>query len=117
MIEYIIIGKIIVIGLMLIGISITKWRYGSKKINNEKISGYECGFEGIGKGRGKYEINYYIISILFIIFDLEVIFIVPYSILIEELDILGYWIIYIFILILTLGFVYEWKSGVIDMVD
>ena len=74
---YLIIVKLAISLLALLAVLITKIRY--KKEDNEKISAYECGFEGLGRARSKYELNYFLIGILFIIFDLEVLILVPYA--------------------------------------
>ena len=78
---------------------------------NEKLSPYECGFEPLGDARQKFDVRFYLIAILFIIFDLEVIFIFPWATISDSLSSFGYWIAFLFLIILTIGFVYEWQKG------
>ena len=81
----------------------------------EKISAYECGLEPMGDARLKFEILYYVIGILFLIFDLEIIFLVPLAAIIFSFhSFIGFSMIFIFITILTIGFIYEWKKGALE---
>ena len=77
----------------------------------EKISVYECGFDPYGDSRQKFEVRFFLVGILFIIFDLEISFLFPWSVIISYLDIMGYWIMYLFLFILTIGLIYEWLKG------
>jgi NADH:ubiquinone oxidoreductase subunit 3 (subunit A) len=81
---------------------------------NEKNSGYECGFDPFSDAREPFYVKFYLISILFIIFDVEVVFFFPWAISFKQLFFFGYYIMYIFIVILIIGFVYEWKKGSLD---
>ncbi|MDF2698956.1 MAG: nad3 [Haloplasmataceae bacterium] len=81
---------------------------------NEKNSGYECGFDPFSDAREPFYVKFYLISILFIIFDVEVVFFFPWAISFKQLFFFGYYIMYIFIIILIIGFVYEWKKGSLD---
>lgn len=81
--------------------------------DNEKVSPYECGFEPLGDARQKFDISFYLIAILFIIFDLEVVFILPLATVLQEVSFLGFWVSIIFLIILTIGFIYEFISGAI----
>lgn len=80
----------------------------------EKVSAYECGFNPFGDARNKFEIRYYLIAILFIIFDLELLFLFPWIICFNSLIIQGIVSMVYFLIILTLGFVYEWNEGALD---
>jgi NADH-quinone oxidoreductase subunit A len=80
----------------------------------EKLSAYECGFEPFERARTRFDVRFYLVSILFIIFDLEVMFLFPWALLIEKLNIFGFVVIVYFLLILTIGFFYEWVSGALD---
>ena len=80
----------------------------------EKISAYECGFQPFEDARSKFDIRFYLVAILFIIFDLEIMFLFPWSVSICFINFFGYWSMIIFLLILTIGFVYEWKKGALD---
>lgn len=80
----------------------------------DKLSGYECGFEPFDDARGKFDIRFYLVAILFIIFDLEVAFLIPWAINLKAIGQFGFWSMMIFLLVLTVGFIYEWKKGALD---
>ena len=80
----------------------------------EKLSSYECGFEAFSDARIKFDVRFYLIAILFIIFDLEVAFLFPWAISLREIGISGFWAMMIFLGILTVGFIYEWKKGALE---
>ncbi len=81
---------------------------------SEKNSGYECGYNPFSDARNPVHVKFYLISIIFIIFDVEVVFFFPWSICMEELMFFGFYTITVFLLILLVGFLYEWKKGAID---
>jgi len=83
----------------------------SPQLDREKLSAYECGFNPYENARGQLNINYYLVAILFIIFDLEIIFLFPWTLTLTSLGLFGFWIMICFIIILTIGFVYEWVKG------
>lgn len=81
----------------------------------EKISTYECGFDPFDEDtRGKFDVRFYLVSILFIVFDIEVAYLFPWAVCLPFLDFFGFFIMVLFLFILTLGFVYEWKKGALD---
>ena len=80
----------------------------------EKRSSYECGFEAFDDTRGQFDVRYYLVAILFIIFDLEVAFLFPWAISFGAIGAFGFWSMMIFLTILTVGFVYEWKKGALE---
>lgn len=80
----------------------------------EKLSAYECGFDPFGDARSRFDIRFYLVSILFIIFDLEVTFFFPWAVSPNKIDLFGFWSMMAFLLILTIGFLYEWKRGALD---
>ena len=80
----------------------------------EKLSTYECGFEPFQDARGKFDIQFYLVAILFIIFDLEIAFLFPWAISLGEIGEFGFWSMTIFLSVLTIGFVYEWKKGALE---
>jgi len=84
---------------------------GIKKLDHEKASVFECGFDPFGDSRQKFEIRFFLVAILFIIFDLEISFLFPWCIVLDGLSTFGYWTMYIFLFILTIGLVYEWNKG------
>lgn len=85
-----------------------------QKSDLEKISAYECGFQPFEDARNKFDIRFYLVAILFIIFDLEIMFLFPWSVSLYYINFFGYWTMIVFLLILTIGFVYEWKKGALD---
>ena len=80
----------------------------------EKLSSYECGFEAFGDARGKFDVRFYLVAILFIIFDLEIAFLFPWSITLKEIGVFGFWSMMIFLGLLTIGFIYEWRKGALE---
>ncbi len=82
-----------------------------KNPDPEKVSVYECGFDPFGDSRQKFEVRFFLVGILFIIFDLEISFLFPWSVSLSHLPIMGYWTMYVFLVILTVGLVYEWMKG------
>ena len=86
----------------------------SQKTTREKVSQYECGFEAFDKCRSKFDIRFYLVSIIFIIFDLEIAFLFPWAIGLSEIGTFGFMSMMIFLGVLTIGFAYEWKKGALD---
>ncbi len=82
--------------------------------DTEKLSAYECGFEPFEDTRGKFDVRFYLVAILFIIFDLEVAFLFPWAVSLGNIGLLGFWSMMIFLGVLTIGFVYEWKKGALE---
>ena len=82
--------------------------------DSEKLSAYECGFEAFDDARSKFDVKFYLVSILFIIFDLEIVFLFPWAISLGNIGIMGFSSMMIFLFILTIGFIYEWKKGALD---
>ena len=87
---------------------------GKKSPYAEKNSTYECGFEPFDETRGKFEVKFYLVAILFIIFDLEIIFLFPWAVVLDHIGLEGYLAMAIFIFILLVGFIYEWKKGALE---
>jgi len=85
-----------------------------KQPDPEKLSAYECGFNAFDDARMKFDIRFYLISILFIIFDLEVGFLFPWAITFGKLGWLGFWSMMVFLGVLTIGFIYEWRKGALE---
>ncbi len=80
----------------------------------EKLSSYECGFEPFEDTRGRFDVRFYLVAILFIIFDLEVAFLFPWAVSLGNIGLFGFWSMMIFLAVLTIGFVYEWKKGALE---
>jgi len=87
---------------------------GRQKPDTEKTSAYECGFEAFGDARGKFDVRFYLVAILFIIFDLEVAFLFPWAVSLGEIGVFGFWSMMLFLGVLTIGFIYEWKKGALE---
>tara|TARA_R110002072_G_scaffold53841_4_gene141732 strand:+ start:5507 stop:5911 length:405 start_codon:yes stop_codon:yes gene_type:complete len=80
----------------------------------EKVSAYECGFDAFDDARGQFDVRFYLVAILFIIFDLEIAFLFPWAISLSDIGMFGFWSMMGFLGILTIGFVYEWKKGALE---
>ena len=80
----------------------------------EKLSAYECGFDAFDDARMKFDVRFYLVSILFIIFDLEVAFLFPWAVAFKEVGALGFWSMMTFLGVLTIGFIYEWQKGALE---
>tara|TARA_Y100000590_G_scaffold264719_1_gene297481 strand:- start:22475 stop:22894 length:420 start_codon:yes stop_codon:yes gene_type:complete len=87
---------------------------GKQTPDTEKLSAYECGFEAFEDTRGRFDVRFYLVCLLFIIFDLEVAFLFPWSVVLGDIGMFGFWSMLSFLGILTIGFVYEWKKGALD---
>ncbi|MCY4546758.1 MAG: NADH-quinone oxidoreductase subunit A [Defluviicoccus sp.] len=82
--------------------------------DSEKVSAYECGFAAFDDARGQFDVRFYLVAILFIIFDLEIAFLFPWAISLGTIGMLGFWSMVVFLAVLTIGFVYEWKKGALE---
>ena len=80
----------------------------------EKVSAYECGFNAFDDARMKFDVRFYLVAILFIIFDLEVAFLFPWAVSLSEIGLFGFWSMVMFLGVLTIGFVYEWRKGALE---
>ena len=80
----------------------------------EKVSAYECGFDAFDDARGQFDVRFYLVAILFIIFDLEIAFLFPWAISLADFVMFGFWSMMGFLGILTIGFIYEWKKGALE---
>ena len=87
---------------------------GPSRPDPEKTSAYECGFEAFDDARSKFDVRFYLVSILFIIFDLEVAFMFPWAVSFGHLGVYGFWSMMVFLGVLTVGFAYEWKKGALE---
>ena len=97
-----------------IGFIVLNFLFSPKNPDPEKLSAYECGFEAFNDSRMEFDVRFYLVAILFIIFDLEIAFLFPWAISLGNLGSLGFWSMMIFLFVLTVGFVYEWKKGALD---
>jgi NADH:ubiquinone oxidoreductase subunit 3 (subunit A) len=87
---------------------------GPKNTSNEKVSAYECGFEPFGDARDNFDIHFYVVALLFIIFDVEIIFLVPWVISLSSLSSVSFWSMLLFLILFIVGFIYEYRMGLID---
>ena len=85
-----------------------------KNPDPEKLSAYECGFNAFDDARMKFDVRFYLVSILFIIFDLEVAFLFPWAVSLGKIGLLGFWSMIVFLGLLTIGFIYEWRKGALE---
>ena len=109
----IIIFLFVALGLS-VGFIVLNFLFSPKNPDPEKLSAYECGFEAFGDSRMEFDVRFYLVAILFIIFDLDIAFLFPWAISLGNLGPLGFWSMMIFLFILTIGFIYEWKKGALD---
>ena len=97
-----------------VGFIVLNFLFSPRNPDPEKLSAYECGFEAFNDSRMEFDVRFYLVAILFIIFDLEIAFLFPWAISLGSLGALGFWSMMVFLLILTIGFIYEWKKGALD---
>ena len=109
----IIVFLIVALGLSIVFILIN-FALSPKNPDPEKLSSYECGFEPFNDSRMEFDVRFYLVAILFIIFDLEIAFLLPRAISLGNIGLLGFSSMMIFLFILTIGFIYEWKKGALD---
>ena len=87
---------------------------GKQRPDKNKLSAYECGFDAFEDARGQFDVRYYLVAILFIIFDLEIAFLFPWAVSLAHVGLLGFWSMIVFLGVLTVGFIYEWSQGALD---
>jgi len=113
--EYFYILSFIIFSLILcIVLLLASYLLAVQQSDPEKISAYECGFNPFEDARQKFDVRFYLIGILFIIFDLEVMFLFPWAISLSKIQSFGFFSMFLFLFILTIGFIYEWKKGALD---
>ncbi len=105
------IGIATVIGLALL---VAPFIVAIRNPDPEKVSAYECGFAAFDDARMKFDVRFYLVAILFIIFDLEVAFLFPWAVAFKEVGLYGFWAMMIFLGVLTIGFIYEWRKGALE---
>ena len=81
---------------------------------SDKNAPYECGFQPFSQPRNRFNVGFYIVAVLFLIFDLEIVFLFPWAVIIEKLDLIGFISMLVFLFLLLIGFIYEWKSGALE---
>ena len=90
------------------------WLFGPNRPDSEKLSPYECGFEAFEDARMKFDVRYYLVAILFILFDLEIAFLFPWAVVLNEIGWFGFVAMMVFLGILVVGFIYEWMKGALE---
>jgi len=106
---FILVGLAVGVGPLVLGLLVSP-----HKPDSAKNSPYECGFEAFEDARMKFDVRYYLVAILFILFDLEIAFLFPWAVALKEIGPVGFWAMMIFLAILVVGFAYEWKKGALD---
>ena len=106
---FILVGILVGVGPLVMG-----YLLGPRRPDSEKDSPYECGFEAFESARMKFDVRYYLVAILFIIFDLEIAFLFPWAVALADLGLFAFWAMVVFLGILVVGFVYEWKKGALE---
>jgi NADH-quinone oxidoreductase subunit A len=106
---FIVIGSVVGVAMIALGFVLSPSRPDS-----EKNSPYECGFEAFEDSRMQFDVRYYLVAILFIIFDLEIAFLFPWAVVLDQIGMVGFWAMMIFLGVLVVGFVYEWKKGALE---
>src|SRR5205085_1370955 len=101
-------------GLIGLALLVAPFIVAFKSPDPEKLSAYECGFNAFDDARMKFDVRFYLVSILFIIFDLEVAFLFPWAVVFTKVGWYGFWSVMVFLAVLTVGFVYEWKKGALE---
>ncbi len=110
---FIIVGAVVGLAPIILGSTVGRL-LGVHRPDSEKLSPYECGFEAFEDARMKFDVRYYLVAILFILFDLEIAFLFPWAIVLREIGPFGFWAMVVFLAILVVGFVYEWKKGALE---
>ena len=106
---FIIVGFAVGVGPVVLG-----WLLAPHRPDSEKLSPYECGFEAFEDARMKFDVRYYLIAILFILFDLEIAFLFPWAVALKEIGMFGYVAMLVFLAVLVVGFIYEWVKGALE---
>jgi NADH-quinone oxidoreductase subunit A len=110
---FIIVGLAVGVAPLLLGGGLSRLT-GVHRPDSEKLSPYECGFEAFEDARMKFDVRYYLIAILFILFDLEIAFLFPWAVVLQEIGLFGFLAMALFLAILVVGFVYEWMKGALE---
>jgi NADH-quinone oxidoreductase subunit A len=104
-------GIAMIVGIAAVGLP---FLVAKQRPDAEKLSPYECGFEPFDDARRKFDVRFYLVAILFIIFDLEVAFLFPWAVTLGKIGLFGFWSMVVFLGVLTVGFIYEWKKGALE---
>ena len=110
---FVLVGLAVGVGPMITGGGVSRL-LGVHRPDSEKLSPYECGFEAFEDARMKFDVRYYLVAILFILFDLEIAFLFPWAVVLDDIGLFGFVAMMIFLGILVVGFIYEWKKGALE---
>ncbi len=110
---FIIVGLLVGVAPVVLASGVTRF-IGVHKPDSEKLSPYECGFEAFEDARMKFDVRYYLVAILFILFDLEIAFLFPWAVVLQEIGLFGFLAMVVFLGILIVGFIYEWMKGALE---
>lgn len=105
---------LIIAGLLAAGMVTLSWLIGWRKPSRAKLSPYECGMEPVGDARQRFSVKFYLVAMLFILFDVEAVFLYPWAIILRDLKMFGFWEMIVYIGIVLVGFFYIWKKGALD---
>jgi NADH-quinone oxidoreductase subunit A len=101
-------------GAMAVAIVGASYVIAPQRPDAEKLSAYECGFDAFGDARSRFDVRFYLVTLLFIIFDLEVAFLFPWATALGGIGLFGFWSMMVFLVVLTVGFIYEWRKGALE---
>jgi NADH-quinone oxidoreductase subunit A len=104
----------IVAGVLTTWIVLISWRIGYRRPTRAKLSPYECGMVPVGDAQQRFSVKFYLVAMLFILFDVEAVFLYPWAVILRRLKMFGFWEMLVYIAIVLIGFVYVWKKGVFD---
>jgi NADH-quinone oxidoreductase subunit A len=105
---------LVIAGAIAVAMIVASLVLATQNPNSEKLSPYECGFEPFEDARMRFDVRYYLVAILFIIFDLEVAFLFPWAVSLGDIGLFGFWSMIVFLAVLTVGFAYEWRKGALE---
>jgi len=102
------------VGIVASAIVTLSWLLGKRRPTRAKMSPYECGMDPVGDARERFSVKFYLVAMLFILFDVEAVFLYPWAVILRELKMFGFWEMLVYISIVLVGFFYAWKKGVLD---
>ncbi len=105
---------VVIVGGIAVAMVVLSQLVGKHKWNKAKMSPYECGIIPTGDARGRFSVKFYLVAMLFILFDVEVVFLYPWAVIFKELKMFGFWEMLVYIGVILVGFFYIWKKGVLD---
>jgi NADH-quinone oxidoreductase subunit A len=101
-------------GILACGIVFLSWLIGYRRPTRAKLSPYECGMIPVGDARGRFSVKFYLVGMLFILFDVEAVFLYPWAVILRALKMFGFWEMLVYLAIVLVGFFYIWKKGILD---